>query len=160
MEIWFLLIYLKHLKMDSKNIKLNSPGSIADLLSASDKSLVTAWTSSVPHCWGIPGCIMLKPSHGTCSIPPIPLHPFFILSSFLFCISKSKSLQVYWGCSAEIPAVQPQPPVRPEKCGGSGKLMKTCDLSCASDQFSLVGPSHFQGLPCYSAVSSLGCTLG
>lgn len=64
--------------------------------------------------------------------------------------------------SAGFPALQPHPtPLRPEKCGGSGKLMKTCDLrSCASDLFSLVGPLFSQGLPCYSPVSSLGCTLG
>ena len=65
------MIPLYLLKMlDSKNDELNSPESIADLLSASDKSSVTAWTSSA-------GCIMLKPSHlGAVSISLLQC-PFF-----------------------------------------------------------------------------------
>jgi hypothetical protein len=77
------MIPLYLLKMlDSKNDELNSPESIADLLSASDKSSVTAWTSSA-------GCIMLKPSHLGASISLLQC-PFF----HLFSASQSLKIQI------------------------------------------------------------------
>lgn len=133
------MIPLYLLKMlDSKNDELNSPESIADLLSASDKSSVTAWTSSA-------GCIMLKPSHLGASISLLQC-PFF----HLFSASQSLKIQIspsfFFGgvgskrVSSGFPGLPPHPTplrhLRPEKCGGSGKLMKTCDLRCASDLFS------------------------
>jgi hypothetical protein len=93
------------------------------------------------------------PLDASCWNPPIlaRAYPFYSVPFFIFflhlTVSKLKSLPVFflggWGPNASPAGFQVshhiQPPsrhLRPEKCGGSGKLMKTCDLRCASDLFS------------------------